>query len=141
MIQQIVNDLNGAELLSLKTNEQEGDKHRNYRNSSHIFFFESNAFFLDVVEYLISIIPAEAVNTQNEQGNTALHWAATNGHVKVVEALVSKGKADYKVKEGVVDAGVGRCWITSGIGHPYASNLRLLTKYDSMPFLFLVFLA
>ncbi|KAG0045982.1 hypothetical protein BGZ83_008816 [Gryganskiella cystojenkinii] len=53
---------------------------------------------LDVVEYLITIIPAEAVNTQNEQGNTALHWAATNGHLKVVEALVTKGKADYKLK-------------------------------------------
>ncbi|GJJ76917.1 uncharacterized protein EMPS_09276 [Entomortierella parvispora] len=53
---------------------------------------------LDVVEYLISVIPAEAVNTQNEQGNTALHWASANGHLKVVEALVSKGKADYKLK-------------------------------------------
>lgn len=54
--------------------------------------------FLDVIEYLISIISPEAVNIQNEQGNTALHWAATNGHAKAVECLITKGKADYKVK-------------------------------------------
>ncbi|KAF9353846.1 hypothetical protein BGX26_008401 [Mortierella sp. AD094] len=53
---------------------------------------------LDVVEYLITIISPEAINTQNEQGNTALHWAATNGHAKVVETLISKGKANYKLK-------------------------------------------
>ncbi|KAF9123271.1 hypothetical protein BGW39_009138, partial [Mortierella sp. 14UC] len=51
-----------------------------------------------VVEYLITIISPEAVNIQNDQGNTALHWAATNGHAKVVETLISKGKADYKLK-------------------------------------------
>ncbi|KAG0291083.1 hypothetical protein BGZ97_005988 [Linnemannia gamsii] len=53
---------------------------------------------IDVVEYLITIISPEAVNIQNDQGNTALHWAATNGHAKVVETLISKGKADYKLK-------------------------------------------
>ncbi|KAF9977579.1 hypothetical protein BGZ73_005562 [Actinomortierella ambigua] len=53
---------------------------------------------LDVVQYLLDIITPGAVNTQNEQGNTALHWAATNGHYKVVEVLVTKGKADYKIK-------------------------------------------
>ncbi|KAG0356287.1 hypothetical protein BGZ54_000779 [Gamsiella multidivaricata] len=53
---------------------------------------------IDVVEYLISIISPEAINIQNEQGNTALHWAATNGHAKVVETLITKGKANYKLK-------------------------------------------
>ncbi|KAG9066924.1 hypothetical protein KI688_012836 [Linnemannia hyalina] len=53
---------------------------------------------LDVVEYLISIISPEAINIQNDQGNTALHWAATNGHAKVIETLITKGKADYKLK-------------------------------------------
>jgi len=52
---------------------------------------------LDVVEYLITIISPEAINIQNDQGNTALHWAATNGHAKVVETLITKGKANYKV--------------------------------------------
>ncbi|KAF9190959.1 hypothetical protein BGZ50_009743 [Haplosporangium sp. Z 11] len=51
-----------------------------------------------VVEYLITIISPEAINIQNDQGNTALHWAATNGHHKVVETLITKGKADYKLK-------------------------------------------
>ncbi|KAF9167664.1 hypothetical protein DFQ26_003628 [Actinomortierella ambigua] len=53
---------------------------------------------LDMVNYLLEIITPGAVNTQNEQGNTALHWAATNGHAKVVEVLVTKGKANYKIK-------------------------------------------
>lgn len=56
-------------------------------------------WLLDVIEYLISIISPEAVNIQNEQGNTALHWAATNGHAKAVEYLITKGKADYKVNQ------------------------------------------
>ncbi|KAH7052890.1 hypothetical protein BKA57DRAFT_281643 [Linnemannia elongata] len=44
------------------------------------------------------LLSHKAVNIQNDQGNTALHWAATNGHAKVVETLITKGKADYKLK-------------------------------------------
>lgn len=65
---------------------------------SHSCPFRLRLCAIDVVEYLISIISPEAVNIQNDQGNTALHWAATNGHAKVVETLVTKGKADYKVQ-------------------------------------------
>jgi ankyrin repeat protein len=36
------------------------------------------------------------INVQNEQGNTPLHWAALNGHLEVVKALVQNG-ADCKV--------------------------------------------
>jgi ankyrin repeat protein len=39
------------------------------------------------------------VNVRNEQGNTPLHWAALNGHLEVVKALVSNG-ADCKVRRG-----------------------------------------
>lgn len=39
----------------------------------------------------------DAVNIQNEQGNTPLHWGALNGHLAVVEILVKNG-ADCKVK-------------------------------------------
>lgn len=65
---------------------------------SHSCPFRLRLRAIDVVEYLISIISPEAVNIQNDQGNTALHWAATNGHAKVVETLINKGKADYKVQ-------------------------------------------
>lgn len=65
---------------------------------SHSCAFRLRLCVIDVVEYLISIISPEAVNIQNDQGNTALHWAATNGHAKVVETLITKGKADYKVQ-------------------------------------------
>lgn len=40
-----------------------------------------------------------AVNVQNEEGNTPLHWGALNGHLAVVEILVKNG-ADCKVKTG-----------------------------------------
>ncbi|KAF9352954.1 hypothetical protein BGX34_011891 [Mortierella sp. NVP85] len=53
---------------------------------------------LDIVEYLITIIPPEAINIQNDEGNTALHWAATNGHEDVVKLLITKGKANHKIK-------------------------------------------
>ncbi|GMG19272.1 unnamed protein product [[Candida] boidinii] len=46
---------------------------------------------VDIVKYLLSIIPKEdatiLVNKQNDMGNTALHWAAYNGHLEVIKVL------------------------------------------------------
>jgi ankyrin repeat protein len=39
------------------------------------------------------------VNSQNEQGNTPLHWAALNGHLEIVQLLVSSHGANMKVSE------------------------------------------
>jgi len=41
----------------------------------------------------------QLINRQNQQGNSPLHWAAYNGHLAVVEALVDGG-ADMWVKNG-----------------------------------------
>jgi ankyrin repeat protein len=39
------------------------------------------------------------VNSQNEQGNTPLHWAALNGHLEIVQLLVSSHGANMKVSK------------------------------------------
>src|SRR2546421_728241 len=56
---------------------------------------------VQVVEYLLSLLqnlsnapsssPPPLVNHQNASGNTPLHWAALNGHLPCVKALVAAG--------------------------------------------------
>lgn len=66
---------------------------------------------IEVLEYLLSLLSSPSpspsqpsqeplfVNTQNSAGNTPLHWAALNGHLACVKALVGKG-ADPGVLNG-----------------------------------------
>jgi ankyrin repeat protein len=56
---------------------------------------------LDIVNYIIEQLSTleqakTLINTKNNEGNTPLHWAALNGHLEVVEALVKNG-GDCKV--------------------------------------------
>ena len=59
----------------------------------------------DIVKYLISLNPSPAhMNALNETGNTPLHWAALNGQLEVVKALIASG-ADPMVRPHRV------CWL------------------------------
>lgn len=60
---------------------------------------------VEVLNYLLSLVPPPSshiqatpattadpfINSRNGAGNTALHWAALNGHLACVQALVEKG--------------------------------------------------
>lgn len=61
---------------------------------------------IDTVKEILSHLPTPAnqhapphavVAHKNAAGNTPLHWAALNGHVKIVEALVVVANADPTV--------------------------------------------
>lgn len=50
----------------------------------------------EVLKYLLSIIPNEedkkkVLNKENDNGNTALHWAAYNGNLEIVKTLCENG--------------------------------------------------
>jgi hypothetical protein len=94
----------------------------------------------EITTYILSLFssptsnapPRDLINKQNAQGNTSLHWASLNGHLPVVQLLLSNGAdvtilnksgydaifeaemndkgpvVDFLLKEGVgVDRGVG----------------------------------
>ena len=45
----------------------------------------------DVVEFLLPLLLQGSVDAANEGGNTALHWAALNGHTAVAKRLLEFG--------------------------------------------------
>ncbi|ODV69449.1 hypothetical protein HYPBUDRAFT_151211 [Hyphopichia burtonii NRRL Y-1933] len=57
---------------------------------------------LEVIKYLLSIIPKEdaikLANQKNESLNTPLHWAAFNGHLPIVQLLCEEYNADVYAK-------------------------------------------
>lgn len=57
---------------------------------------------VEVLDYLLSILPKEdaktLVNQPNNSGNTPLHWAAFNGHLEVIKLLTEKYEGDVFLK-------------------------------------------
>lgn len=60
----------------------------------------------ETIKHILSLLPKPASNTapphpviahKNISGNTPLHWAALNGHLKIVEVLVLTANADPTV--------------------------------------------
>lgn len=67
------------------------------------FNSESSHLKTETIKHILSFLPTPASGTapphpaiahKNTAGNTPLHWAALNGHVKIVEALVLTANAD-----------------------------------------------
>lgn len=46
-------------------------------------------FPLDILSYLLPILPAAILPIQNASKSTALHWAATNKHLSIVQKLAT----------------------------------------------------
>ncbi|KAL9620923.1 MAG: hypothetical protein Q9160_004576 [Pyrenula sp. 1 TL-2023] len=73
---------------------------------------------IEVLNYLLSLVPPPSshiqaapastaalyINSQNGAGNTALHWAALNGHMACVQALVEKGADPAMLNKAGKDA-------------------------------------
>lgn len=59
---------------------------------------------VEVVKYLLSLLPKDEAeklaSRQNESGNTALHWAAYNGHLEVCQLLTQEYNVDVYIKNG-----------------------------------------
>lgn len=45
----------------------------------------------EVLKYILSVCSFEYINSQNESGNTPLHWASLNGNIDIVKDLLGKG--------------------------------------------------
>lgn len=44
--------------------------------------------FIDVLDYLLLIVPSSLLSTQNNSGSTPLHWAALNSHLPIMQKLI-----------------------------------------------------
>ena len=69
---------------------------------------QANGSVSGLVEYICAVGTDGSVRSiaeaQNRSGNTAFHWAAVNGHLDVVKALVSAGAQTSKLNKAGRDA-------------------------------------
>jgi ankyrin repeat protein len=63
---------------------------------------------IDVLKYLIPLVPTSLLTETNENGSPPLHWAILNNHVAVVQQIVElpedQGGGIQLLKVGVVPA-------------------------------------
>ncbi|RXW24961.1 hypothetical protein EST38_g861 [Candolleomyces aberdarensis] len=57
-------------------------------NQSTILHMAAGNGHLDVLRYLLPLVPTSLLSAQNHSGSTPLHWAAVNSHLDVSKALV-----------------------------------------------------
>lgn len=63
--------------------------------------------WVDVLKYILPLVPPSLLSAQNNAGSTPLHWAAVNAHLEVVKFLI-------ECPEG---PGVNLIDIKNGAGH------------------------
>jgi ankyrin repeat protein len=90
-----------------------------------VFHFCSANGLIDLLPSLLSPsnesrVSAQTINLGNREGNTALHWAAYNGHLPVVKLLIAAG-ADM--------------WIKNAAGHLAMFEAERADKSDVVQYL------
>lgn len=77
------------------------------------FSNQSFGITIGILSYLASLVADPAappslrsaiLNQQNRSGNTALHWAALNGHLEAVKILVASGASSSVRNKAGLDA-------------------------------------
>ncbi|CCH45095.1 Ankyrin [Wickerhamomyces ciferrii] len=91
-LKEIFEELDGDLLLEIK------DEHT-LTNPIHMACGNGH---LEVVKYLLSKISKDQatklINSQNNEGNTCLHWASLNGYLDIVKLLCDEYEADAFIK-------------------------------------------
>lgn len=53
-------------------------------------------YFIDALNYLLTVVPSSLLSAQNDAKSTALHWAALNSHLDIAQILVKHPKGPGK---------------------------------------------
>ncbi|EPQ55269.1 ankyrin [Gloeophyllum trabeum ATCC 11539] len=57
-------------------------------NGNTVLHMASGNGHIELLEYLLPLVPPSLLSAQNESKSTALHWACVNAHLPVVQKLV-----------------------------------------------------
>ncbi|TFK50871.1 ankyrin [Heliocybe sulcata] len=57
-------------------------------NGNTVLHMASGNGHVELLEYLLPLVPPSLLSVQNESKSTALHWACVNSHLPVVQKLV-----------------------------------------------------
>lgn len=99
-------------------------KSRNSLSQSALHLSAANGQY-QIVEFLIKYLNPVDVNALTDEGSTPLHWAALNGHLKIVEKLLEAG-ADATIKNSS-----GRSPVTLAEQQSHLEVVQVLLKsYD-----------
>lgn len=88
------------------------------------FMFQSQKGYIEVAEYLLNR-NAENLNSQDENGNTALIEGARKGHTEIVRLLLSQSNIDFHIENNN-----GEKAISCAIAQGHSETLQLLEEFQ-----------